>query len=90
MVGARLIGKRSRMEIVADILTSCAEGGTNKTSIMYGNNLSYAQLQRYLNGLEASGLIAIDGDGRYGITPAGKTALVSFERALSALGELLK
>jgi predicted transcriptional regulator len=89
MVGTRIIGERSRMEIVADILTSCAEGGSNKTSIMYGNNLSYAQLQRYLLGLEASGLIVQDGSGKYGITPAGRTALVSFERALSALQELL-
>lgn len=39
--------RRSELDIVIGILSS-SKDGTNKTSILYKNNLSYTQLQVYL------------------------------------------
>lgn len=47
---------RSRLEIVASIITA-ARGGSRKTHIMYKVNISHAQLQHYLDFLEIYGLV---------------------------------
>jgi len=49
---------RSRIDIVANILRE-AVGGAKKTHIMYGCNLSFRQLQAYLDLLLNSGLLRI-------------------------------
>ncbi|UCB61348.1 MAG: hypothetical protein JSW72_04680 [Candidatus Bathyarchaeota archaeon] len=47
---------RGRLDIIADILTS-AVGGVRKTSIMYRCNLSFKQLEIYLNFLLSKNLL---------------------------------
>jgi len=41
-------GRRSEIEIVGEILKLSLDG-TRKTTILYQNNLSYTQLQKYLS-----------------------------------------
>ncbi|MGA2626719.1 MAG: winged helix-turn-helix domain-containing protein [Candidatus Bathyarchaeia archaeon] len=53
----RPISNRTRVEILASILKVAGEQ-TLKTHIMYKANLSYRQLEKYLDFLETRGLIA--------------------------------
>ena len=50
------LGKRSDIDIIADILIKAKED-TIKTRIMYKCNLSYRQLKIYLNLLQKIGLL---------------------------------
>jgi len=63
--------RRSAVEIILDIFSACRNKGANKIAIMYGSNLSYAQLQRYLSLLCAQELLAKNG-GCYAITVKGR------------------
>ncbi|UCH70470.1 MAG: hypothetical protein JSV29_00330 [Candidatus Bathyarchaeota archaeon] len=57
---------RSQVEIIADILQAAVEGA-KKTHIMYGCNLSFGQLQTYLDLLVDKGLLkTISARGRVG------------------------
>jgi len=47
-VGGLTSSHRSRIDIIADILDA-ADGGARKTHIMYRCNLSFKQLETYLN-----------------------------------------
>ena len=53
----RPVANRTRVEILANIL-KVAGDHTLKTHIMYKANLSYRQLEKYLNFLETNGLLA--------------------------------
>ena len=48
--------RRSNIEIIADML-KIGENGVGKTRIMYGANLSYSQIQKYLGFLVGQGFI---------------------------------
>ncbi len=48
--------RRSYIEIMADML-EVGENGAGKTQIMYGANMSYYQIQKYLGHLIDRGLI---------------------------------
>ena len=48
--------RRSNIEIIADML-KVGENGAGKTRIMYGANLSYSQIQKYLGFLVNEGFI---------------------------------
>ena len=48
--------RRGSLEIAVEILKVALEGAT-KTQIMYGANLSYTSLRRYLKLLEGIGLL---------------------------------
>ena len=66
--------KRSHLQVVQDILVYC-QRSTRKTHIMYGCNLSYQQLQKYLGLLvDAEFLRAtVDHGGRmYSLTDSGR------------------
>ncbi len=52
----RVNRRRSDLEIIAQML-KVSENGTGKTRIMYGANMSYTQIQRYLGYLKAQGFI---------------------------------
>ena len=71
MVGYR----RSRLEVIADILAE-ALNGANKTRIMYRANLNFLRFDRYLSDLLDKGLIVRKNtsDGRviYRTTDRGK------------------
>jgi len=45
--------------------------GHRKTRIMYGANLSYDMLVKYLDLLVEKGFITVDDKGRYAVTPTG-------------------
>jgi len=51
-----LTPRRGSLEIAVEILKVALEGAT-KTQIMYGANLSYSSLRRYLELLEGIGLL---------------------------------
>jgi predicted transcriptional regulator len=53
------MGYRSRFDIIADML-SVVSGHAKKTHIMYGANLSYGLLQRYLAEITRSGLVVYE------------------------------
>lgn len=58
------MSRRSRTELIIDILTE-ALSGTNKTKIMYRANLNFLRLKRYFSELESKGLIEVlDNPGR--------------------------
>lgn len=77
---------RSRMEIYYDIV-SATKPTARKTHLMYKSNLSFKQLDLYLNTLIESGLIEEridDKVGRvYNVTKRGLNFLSLFERIAS-------
>jgi len=76
------VSNRTRVEILATIL-KVAGGGNLKTHIMYKANLSYRQLERYLNFLETNGLLARILDNEtltFQVTEKGKEFLTDYAR----------
>lgn len=76
---------RSRLAILVDILEVIAEGETKPTRIMYGANLSYDRLQKYLDYLIRMGLINEIKDNeevRYRITEKGLQFIKDARRVL--------
>jgi predicted transcriptional regulator len=61
---------RQSLDIVRDVL-SVASAKARKTRIMYQANLSYLQVQKYLQYLLKNGLLDRDGDSFYVITSKG-------------------
>ena len=69
---------RGRLEIIADILR-VVSGSPKKTHIMYGANLSFKVLQRYLAEVAEASLISFDGERRcYVLTAKGREFLEDF------------
>ena len=68
--------KRSRMEIIAEILVLCDKQKA-KTSIMYKTNLNYAQLKSQLKFLTAQGMLSYT-TGKYSTTDKGYQFLELF------------
>ena len=48
--------RRARHDIIIEVLQN-AKGGAKKTSIMYKTNLSFFQLEKYLNALAKGGFL---------------------------------
>ncbi|MCD6465207.1 hypothetical protein J7L27_02435 [Candidatus Bathyarchaeota archaeon] len=68
--------KRCYLRIMADILLVLAtRRNTKKTHIMYGANLNYTLLNRYLNDALNANLIRRGYEGYYEITDKGKIFL---------------
>ncbi|MDT7872653.1 MULTISPECIES: winged helix-turn-helix domain-containing protein [Stygiolobus] len=65
--------KRTRYEIIHDILSQC-ENGAKKTWLMYKANLSYELTNNYINRLVEKDLITSK-DGLYYLTDKGKKLL---------------
>ena len=76
--------KRSRMEIMAQILSFCFQK-RSKTRIMYATNINYAQLKGYLNFLTSQGLLT-QNSGEYVIAEKG----YRFLELYTQLNDLLK
>jgi predicted transcriptional regulator len=69
------MGKRDKIEIIAEILGLCSEPKT-KTHVMYGTNLSWKMLQHYLSELQSRGLLEIhDESSRYITSQRGREFL---------------
>lgn len=72
--------KRSGVEILQDILRSAAQGH-RKTRIMYGANLSYEMLVKYLEFLTTKGFVVLDDEtGKFSVTPRGYELLRDLDR----------
>jgi len=67
---------RSRLQIVADILSE-ARVGAKKTRIMYRSNLSHELLDKYLTEVLNAGLLSFDGKDLYMVTRKGQEFLDS-------------
>ncbi len=65
---------RCKLDIVRDMLSVASEK-VRKTRIMYQANLSFRQLEKYLQVLLESGLMEFDGDSCYVTTEKGKAFL---------------
>jgi predicted transcriptional regulator len=81
--------RRSNIEIIADMLR-VGENGAGKTEIMYSANMSYSQIQRYLDYLVNQGFVnKVDMDNTmvaYQVTDSGFKLL----KAIDTLMELLE
>ena len=78
--------RRSNIEVIADILRL---GKAGKTEIMYGANMSYRQLQRYLGYLTERGFIDTTKVGnpvtQYKVNEKGFRLLENIESLLEML-----
>jgi len=81
--------RRSNIEIIADMLRAGANGA-GKTEIMYSANMSYSQLQRYLDFLVSQGFInRIEVDSSvvsYQLTDSGLKLLKAIDSLIEILG----
>ena len=78
--------KRSRFEIIHDVLMQC-KNGAKRTWIMYGSNLSYDLTTNYLNELMKRGFIE-NRDGLYYLTESGKKLLDLLDTYITKKKEL--
>lgn len=78
---------RSSLGIVREVL-SIASVKVRKTRIMYGANLSFLQLEKYLTALLGSGLLAHDGDSGYLVTGSGMEFLQLYDDYLERSARL--
>jgi len=82
--------RRSRLEIMHSILSLCQQGKAGKTHIMYHSDLSWRQLQKYLETLTAMGLLEVNPHsyaGLYAVTEKGKRFLEEFQNLKKLLEE---
>ena len=90
-VGQRIsVGqRRSNIEIIADMLR-VGENGAGKTEIMYSANMSYSQIQKYLDYLMGQGFIdklQLGGQGVfYQVTDSGLKLLRVIDNLIEMLG----
>ena len=66
--------RRGEVEIMRDVLKACLRGA-NKTKIVYGTNLNFSRLERYLKTLLGLGFVVEENDSSgsvmYKTTQAG-------------------
>lgn len=81
--------RRSNIEIIAEML-KVGENGAGKTRIMYGANMSYSQMQKYLAFLMSRGFIdrvKVDNPSvTYQVTDSGFKLLESIKSVIETLG----
>jgi len=81
--------RRSNIEIIADMLR-VGENGAGKTEIMYSANMSFSQIQKYLEYLVGQGFInRVDLDNTvvaYQVTDSGLKLLKAIDTLLEMLG----
>ena len=84
-----MVKYRNRLEIIADVL-AVAKEGAGKTQIMYGANLSYALLTRYLTDVIDIGLVRMEAGNTYELTEKGSNFLQEFTGYREHLREVKK
>lgn len=81
--------RRSNIEIIADMLR-VGENGAGKTEIMYSANMSYSQIQKYLDYLVNQGFISkVEMDNTmiaYQVTDSGLKLLKAIDSLMEMLG----
>jgi predicted transcriptional regulator len=84
----RLSRRRSDIKIIADMLRA-GEKGAGKTEIMYSANMSFSQIQKYLDYLVNQGFIhKVDMDHAmtaYQVTDSGLKLLKAIDNLLSMM-----
>ncbi len=76
--GWLLLGKnRDKIDIVAAVLKAAGDG-SNKTKIMFGANLSYKLLSKYLQNVIGLGFVAAHGSD-YRLTDDGRLFLLRYK-----------
>lgn len=82
-LGGLILGNhRSRLDIIADMLTAIGEKA-KKTQIMYKASLNYGVLMKYLEELSRSCLIRFEADeSNYVLTPKGLDFLDQYRNYL--------
>ena len=87
----KLNSRRSNIQIIAEMLRT-GENGAGKTKFMYNNNMSYAQLQKYMGFLITRGFIAEVHVGNpkvtYQVTDHGAKLKKSIDSVTEILGWL--
>ena len=82
--------KRSRIQIILEILALLEKGERSKTSIVYQTNLNFPAADRHLTHLVEKGLIVWSETTRlWNITPAGEQCLATLERGLAEIEAVL-
>jgi predicted transcriptional regulator len=80
--------RRSNIEIIADMLR-VGENGAGKTEIMYTANMSYSQIQKYLEYLVSQGFVnKVDMDNTmiaYQVTDTGLKLLKAIDSLMTML-----
>ena len=79
--------RRDRLYIMAELLR-IAKNGSLKTHLMYGANLSFAQLNDYLSFLISTGLLkTVQESGKlvYETTSKGLEFLINYDKIISLL-----
>jgi predicted transcriptional regulator len=79
---------RCSLDIVREVL-SIALVRVCKTRIMYGANLSFVQLEKYLRALLGNALLSFDGESGYLTTASGKEFLVLYQDYLKRSKRLM-
>jgi predicted transcriptional regulator len=70
-----MLSYRKKLDIIADMLL-IAKDGAKKTKIMYGANLSYALLKKYLEEMRRAYLLSFERkNGHYVLTSKGRQFL---------------
>ena len=78
--------RRARHDIIMEVLKT-AKDGEKKTKIMYKANLSYAQLEQYLNALKKAGFL-IEKSGVWKTTEKGLHVIEACEICLRLTEEV--
>ena len=82
-----MVRYRNRLDIIADVL-EVTKAGVRKTRIMYGANLSYTLLTRYLNDVIVMGLVRRDDGNIFKLTEKGSMFLKEFNGYREHRGEV--
>jgi predicted transcriptional regulator len=77
--------RRTKIDIIAAILES-ADGPINKTAIVYKTNINFKLAGKYLDILEANGLIERKPENKYQITDKGRSYLQKAKELSQFLG----
>jgi predicted transcriptional regulator len=75
--------RRGEIEIMRDVLEACLKGA-NRTKIVYGTNLNFSRLEKYLGILLSLGFIAKEDN------PAGSVVYKTTQAGMDFLGGCLK
>lgn len=82
-----MVRYRNKLDIIADVL-EVAKDGARKTQIMYGANLSYTLLTRYLKNVMDMGLVRREDENIFKLTEKGSNFLQEFNGYREKRGEI--
>ena len=84
------LGRRSRTEMMVDVLRAVRGGAALPTRVMYRSNLSWSVCQDLLKHLAAKGLLETRAEGERRVivlTPRGSLALSGYCRAVEEISD---